>query len=85
MYDMIIDSEGNLTTIYSDDIADLLDEGDAVINRASTVEPNSEGLWQANMQKVGGPLLSAHKLRSAALAEEVLWLQEHLPSLVQDF
>lgn len=81
MYDLIIDCEGNLTTIYSDDIVDLLKEGNAVITRASTVEPDANGEWVADLAPINGPKLPACALRSEALAAEVRWLSDNLHKL----
>lgn len=71
--------DGELTFIYNDALACLLDEGQADIQRASHVEPTADGQgWQADMSPVNGPMLPVCKLRSEALAAEVVYLNEKL-------
>ena len=75
MHDIIIDRDGNLKTIYSDDAADLIAlVGEATITRASHVEPGNGG-WMVDMAPVGGPTFGPFALRADALAAEVAWLQ----------
>lgn len=64
--------------IYSDDMADLLLEGQSTVRRASHVEPIQGGGWQADMAPVGGPILTGFKLRQEALDAEVDYLNKHL-------
>lgn len=72
-----IDPEGQVTTIYSDEAAPMLQAlGPVAITRASHVEPASGG-WTADMRPVGGPILGPFALRGEALAAEVKWLQEN--------
>lgn len=54
---VVIDADGNMTFIYSDDLAGLLDGGAAKVTRASHVEPALGGGWQADMRPSGGPIL----------------------------
>ena len=44
-----IEPDGAITMIYSDDAAELLDHGAAVIRRVSNVEPDAHGHWWATM------------------------------------
>lgn len=66
-------ASGKLTAIYSDEIADLLLEGQATVTRASHVEPEN-GQWVADMSPVGGPKLPPCRLRQEALDAEVEYL-----------
>lgn len=80
-HELIIDGDGTLHTIYSDDLR-LQELGAALgsspeIRRASHVEP-FEGGWQADMALSGGPQLARCPTRGEALALEVAWLREHL-------
>ena len=74
-------TNGSLSFVWDDALADLLDVGDATIERASHVEPcdgTGDGLWwTADMGPVGGPVLGPFKTRADALAAERAWLTEH--------
>lgn len=71
--------DGVMTFIYSDALASLCEQGEAVITRASHVEPTADGHgWQADMSPVDGPMLPVCKLRSEALAAEVTFLNQKL-------
>lgn len=73
-----VDREGNLQFIYTDDLAELLEEGQPHVSRASHVEPTEDGQWTADMSPVDGPVLGPFQLRGTALAEEVAWLEQNL-------
>lgn len=75
--EMRIDAEGNLRMIYSDALVGVLDEGDAKVTRASTVEPGADGLWEVDLSMSGGPVMGGFKLRQDALDAEVAWLRDH--------
>jgi hypothetical protein len=68
---------GRIIMIYDDDLAPLLSEGEARIERASHVEPASSG-WIADMSPVHGPTIGPFPLRSEALSAEVAWIKEHI-------
>jgi len=73
--------DGSLTAIYSDELSDLLHEGEATVQRVSHVEPvnqNGSTAWRADLSPVEGPVLGPFPLRAQALAAEVRWLEEHL-------
>jgi hypothetical protein len=76
--DIIIDNDGTIRFIWTDDLADLINEGRATTRRASHVEPTNDGQWTADMAPVGGPVLGPYRLRGEALAAEVEWLRTHL-------
>lgn len=72
-----IKPDGEVSFIYDDRLAGLLDEGEAVTRRASYVEPCGKG-WTADLVPVNGPVLGPFKLREDALAAERQWLLENL-------
>lgn len=71
-----ISSDGHLTFVYDDALAELIQGGDAHVARVSHVEPAATG-WAADMSPVAGPVLGPFPLRSEALAAERDWLTEH--------
>jgi len=81
--DIIIAADGEVSFIYADGLAALLDAGDGTIMRASHVEPAStypgfgSNGWVADMAPSGGPVLGPFDSRAEALAVEVAWLQEN--------
>jgi hypothetical protein len=78
---MIIHIKGNqVTTIYQEKV-DLSRLGPPVTRRASNVEPGADGLWRADLALSGGPVLAGFTKRSAALAAEFSWLEQHLSEL----
>ncbi len=77
---LLISPTGYVACIYSEDL-NLLSLGQLAIGRASHVEPNSHGHWQADLSPVAGPLLGPFQLRSEALAAEVAWLEQNLHRL----
>ncbi len=77
MTSLSISPDGRATCIYTEDI-DLYAIGNVVITRASSVEPDKLGRWWADLSPVGGPILGPFRLRSEALAAEVVWLDQRL-------
>jgi hypothetical protein len=75
MINVNIDSTGTARFIWNDDLAGLLEHGDARVVRASHVEPDDRGGWLADMSPSGGPVLGPFKLRAEALVAEVGWLR----------
>lgn len=74
---LIVDAAG-VRCLYDDALAPLLSAlGDTTTRRASHVEPDPAGGWQADMSPVGGPILRGFKLRAEALAAEREWLLAH--------
>ena len=74
-----ISTDGVVSGIYDDDLADLYAEGRASIRRASYVEPTADGQWTADLSPVaGGPILGPFALRSEALQAEREWLEVNL-------
>lgn len=75
---LLINADGTITFVYCDDLAGLLDAGQASIKRASHVEPTADNLWTADLTPSGGNVLGPFPLRSEALAAEVAWLENKL-------
>jgi hypothetical protein len=73
---LLIDRHGIVRGVYAEAI-DLARLGDLSIARASHVEPGANGEWWADLAPVGGPRLGPFGRRSAALAAELQWLDEH--------
>ena len=62
--------------VYDDRLASLMKIGEAVVTRASHVEPMGDG-WGADMTPSGGPVLGPFGLRAEALEAERAWLRIH--------
>lgn len=71
-----IDTDGSVTFIYTDELADLCSEGLTDIKRVSNVEPDSLGGWSATM--LDGKKLGPYTYRWQALEEEVKYLEAKL-------
>jgi hypothetical protein len=77
---LLITPHGTVVCIYSEEL-DLTPLGSLSITRASHVEPDRQGRWQADLSPVGGPFLEGFATRSEALAAEITWLTQHLPRI----
>lgn len=73
-----IATDGTLSFIWSDDLAELVDAGRAEVRRASHVEPTEGGQWTADLSPMGGPVFGPFKLRGDAINAEVEWLENNL-------
>jgi len=73
---LVITAAGSVRCRYAEAI-DLSAIGALSIERASHVEPNDLGQWQADLAPVGGPLLGPFPRRSQALLAEQVWLDTH--------
>lgn len=73
---IIIQPDGDARCVYDETIF-VAAIGKVVISRGSHVEPNAEGEWHADLSPVGGPQLGPYSRRSAALAAERDWLEQH--------
>jgi hypothetical protein len=71
-----IDPTGTIRTIYGEDI-DLALLGLLSVRRASSVEPDNEGSWWADLSPVNGPIQGPFRHRSQALEAERQWLIVH--------
>ena len=74
--ELVIQPDGTVRTIYAETI-ELASLGKVDIQRASHVEPTTDGRWTADLLPVGGPLLGPFALRSEALDAEQQWLLRH--------
>ena len=75
---LVISPHGQIRCIY-DETINLAALGELSISRASTVEPDSEGFWWADLKRVDGPLLGPFILRSQAITAERDWLELNWP------
>jgi hypothetical protein len=67
--------DGHVQFVYSDDLADLLDEGTVAVCRVSHVEfDNDLKGWTADMSPVDGPVLGPFNTRAEGLVAEREWL-----------
>ena len=73
---LVVAPDGQVRAIYGEEIA-LDSLGPPRIVRASTVEPDRDGRWHADLRLLLGPVLGPFDRRSEALAAEVAWLEEH--------
>ncbi len=71
---LVIDPAGEVRCVY-DEVLPLAEFGRLIIARGSHVEPDTAGLWTADLSPVGGPLLGPFATRSAALDAEREWLE----------
>lgn len=74
--EILIRPDGQLRYVY-DELLDLSSIGPLNICRGSHVEPLASGLWSADLSPVNGPVLGPFAKRSAAVAAEVRWLEQH--------
>jgi hypothetical protein len=74
--ELVIEPGGVVRCIYAEEI-DLEALGSPAISRASHVEPDREGRWQADLSPMGGLVLGPFLRRSEALEAERNWLEEH--------
>jgi hypothetical protein len=73
---LVISLRGQIRCIY-DETINLAALGELSISRASSVEPDEQGRWWADLGCVKGPLLGPFTVRSQALAAERNWLESN--------
>jgi len=74
---IVVNPDGTLTMVYTEAV-DLSEVGPAQYQRASHVEPSSDG-WEADLSPVEpGLVLGPFTKRSEALAAEAAWLDTWL-------
>jgi hypothetical protein len=73
---LLVKPDGTVRAIY-DEMIDLGVLGHLSITRASHVESDEQGRWQADLTPVGGPVLGPFDWRSEALDAERDWLERH--------
>ncbi len=74
--DLLVARDGTIKAVCAEDI-DLRVLGQAIIARASHVEPDEQGRWIADLSPVLGPVLGPFHLRSDALSAEQTWLESN--------
>src|ERR1700676_4266953 len=74
-----VDPVGVVRCLYAEAI-DLSTFGSLSIRRASHVEPDDDGTWNADLSPVAGPKLGPFLMRSQALDAERTWLEAHWPA-----
>ena len=74
--ELVIRPGGLVRCVYGEAI-DLHALGRSHITCASTVEPDDQGSWWADLSPVNGPLLGPFEQRSQALDAEQQWLSRH--------
>ena len=73
---LVVQPNGSIRCVY-DEQFNLRALGTMSIQRGSHVEPTLDGQWTADLSPVAGPVLGPFTLRTAALAAERQWLEEH--------
>jgi hypothetical protein len=74
--ELLVTPAGEVRCVYCEEL-DVLALGVAEVRRASSVEPDQQGGWWADLSPVSGPKLGPFRLRSQALADEQRWLGQH--------
>jgi hypothetical protein len=74
--ELLVLTGGGVRCVYGEAV-DLHALGPPRITRASTVEPDGEGFWWADLSPVGGPRLGPFGRRGRALDAEQEWLSLH--------
>ena len=72
---IVVEPDGEIRYIYDDALREIMRLGDAVITRASHVEPTEQGEWTADMRPSDGPVLGPFVTREEALQAERRWLE----------
>ena len=72
-----INNDGSLQMIYSDEMREILNEGQGSIRRASHVEPELDNTWSADMSPIGGQKLEGFETRESALKAEVEFINQN--------
>ncbi len=78
---LYIDEQGNVSAVHVDGIEDFLPSGERTTERVSDVEWKN-GSWQADMSRIGGPVVASEETRGAAIEREVEWLEQNMVRLV---
>lgn len=73
---LVVTTSGAVRCLYSE-VFDLGSLGRADIRRASNVEPGPDGRWRVDLRPLQGPTLGPFDRRSAALAAEQVWIEQH--------
>ena len=70
---IVVAPGGAVRCVYGEAI-DLSQLGSIEVRRASSVEPDEQGRWHADLSPVNGPLLGPFARRSEAVTAEEDWL-----------
>lgn len=73
---IVIDPQGQVRCVY-DEAIDLHALGSLTIVRGSSVEPDADGQWWADLAPAAGPKLGPFGRRTQALEAERAWLELH--------
>ena len=73
---IVVAPDGKVRAIYSEEFP-LEALGRPRIVRASTVEPDGDGHWHADLLPLLGPTLGPFERRSEAVEAEIAWLEQH--------
>ncbi len=77
-FDIIVNADGTVSHIYSDELAGLFRGENTTTRRASHVEPDGDG-WTADMSPSDScDRLGPFRLRQEALDAETEWIQRHM-------
>lgn len=75
---IVVGKKGKIRFIHDDDLAAAMAPiGKATTQRASHVEPDTNGKWKVDLSPVGGPVLKGFTRRDHASNAEVKWLKRH--------
>jgi hypothetical protein len=69
--------DGTIRFIYDDELEALKHAGPSNTRRAIFVEPDSNGLWVADLSPINGPVFGPFRLRKTALDAERDYIEEH--------
>lgn len=75
---VFVGPDGLLKFVYDDELQPLLTLGQAIVARASHVEPTAGNCWTADMGPSGGPVLGPFAFRWVALGAERQWLDRQM-------
>lgn len=76
-FELSINADGKVRSIYDDASRDVLEEiGTVDVRRASNVEPDGAN-WRVDLSPVGGPVVRPFRYRQEALDFEVEWLRRN--------
>jgi hypothetical protein len=78
-FSIVVSPTGKISTVYRDDLVELLAQGKSETKRASHVDPiPCHNTWSADMSPSDGPKLLGFKTRGEALEAERNWLENKL-------
>ena len=80
---VLVTEEGDVIYVYNPLIDSIFrDSGfKGVPKRASSVEPIDDSNWEADLSRVGGPVLGPFSSRDEAVDAELEWLNENIHTI----